>query len=120
MKSDQGQVLRSDGSVLVSQARRPLTFLARARGLIATRPLTEDEGLWLERCDSIHMFGMHYAIDVVFLRARQVQRLCAAVRPMRARWCPRADTVLELRSGAIVRLGLRESDLLEFRSTACT
>ncbi len=120
MKSEYGLVLRSDGSVLVSRVRRPLTFVARARGLIATPPLTADEGLWLDRCDSIHMFGMHYAIDVVFLRARQVLRLCADVRPMRARWCAKADTVLELNCGAISRLGLRESESLQFRSTACT
>jgi len=110
-------VLRDDGSVLLARARRPLGLLARARGLIATPPLAPDEGLWLDRCDSIHMFGMRYPIDVVFLRARRIERLCAGVRPMHARWCRRADSVLELANGAIARLGLREAQALEFRST---
>jgi uncharacterized protein len=120
MKYEFGQVLRRDGSVLVSRARRPLNFIARARGLIATPPLLEDEGLWLDRCGSIHMFGMLYAIDVVFLRESSVLRLCMEVRPMRARWCLKADAALELNNGAIERLGLCESESLEFRSTACT
>ncbi len=119
MKSELGHVLRSDGSVLVSRARRPLGLFARARGLIAAPALTADEGLWIDRCDSIHMFGMRYAIDVVFLRTHRIQRLCPHVRPMRARWCPQADAVLELASGAIARLGLRELESLEFRSEAC-
>lgn len=119
MKSEFGQVLRNDGSVLVSRARRPLGLVARARGLIGAPPLAEDEGLWLDRCDSIHMFGMRYAIDVVFLRAQRVLRLCADVRPMRVRWCPKADAVLEMNCGSIIRLRLSESETLEFRSGVC-
>jgi uncharacterized membrane protein (UPF0127 family) len=114
MKSEYGRVMRGDGSILVGRARRPLGPIARARGLIGAPPLGAEDGLWIDRCDSIHMFGMRYAIDVVFLRMQRIERLCADVHPMRARWCRRADAVLELASGAIARLGLSESDTLQF------
>jgi hypothetical protein len=118
MKSDLGSVHGNDGATLIERVTRPLTFLARARGLIGRRALGADEGLWLDRCDSIHMIGMRFAIDVVFLRAGEVVRLCRGVRPLQLRWCPRADTALELAAGRIDSLGLRDHDRLEFRRAA--
>lgn len=42
-------------------------FLSRLRGLLFSAPLAPGDGLYIEPCPSIHMFGMTYAIDCVFL-----------------------------------------------------
>lgn len=118
MKSDNGKVVAADGRVIADRVERPRGLLARARGLVGRERLADDEGLWLDRCDSIHMFGMRFAIDVVFLRGGSIERLCADVRPYRARWCRRADAALELSAGSIERLALSPALTLEFRSAA--
>ena len=118
MKSELGSVTDRSGRALVRRIERPRAFMARARGLLGRASLNAEEGLWIDRCSSIHMFGMRFEIDVVFLRHGQVMRLCRGVRPLRMRWCARADTTLELAAGTIDRLGLCEQQVLEFRSAA--
>ncbi|HVJ61478.1 MAG TPA: DUF192 domain-containing protein [Tahibacter sp.] len=118
MKSDHGQVVTGDGRAIATAVQRPRGFLGRARGLLGRRALAEHEGLWIDRCDSIHMFGMIFSIDVVFLRDGTIERLCPAVRPFQARWCRRANSALELPCGSIERLRLQPSLKLEFRSAA--
>ena len=83
------------------------SFLTRALGLLAGKPLGPEEGLLISPCGSIHTFGMRYAIDVIFLdRAGCVLRVCPDVRASRMRWARGARAVLELRSGAAARHGL--------------
>lgn len=116
MKSELGVVTDPEGRALLRRIVRPRAFFARARGLLGRRSLQQDEGLWIDRCSSIHMIGMRFAIDVVFLRRGEVVRLCRGVRPLRLRWCMRADTTIELAEGAIDQLGLRERQVLQFRT----
>ena len=51
--------------LLVAEGRRE-----RMRGLRGRSGLDPKEGLLLERCRSVHTFGMRFAIDVVLLDAR--------------------------------------------------
>src|SRR5438132_14310260 len=67
----------SSGAVLAERLRLAHTPWARLRGLLGTKGLNPGEGLWLRPCRQIHMFGMRYAVDAVFLDARQ--RLVSAV-----------------------------------------
>lgn len=106
--------------LILARARQPRGFAARARGLLGQGPLGSDEGLWFDRCSAVHMFGMRQAIDLVFLRAGTVIRLCEDLRPYRFRACAAADTSLELGVQQIQRLGLRVGDQLEFREHAST
>lgn len=43
------------------------SFWSRLKGLIGTPPLKAGEGLLLPGCMGIHMFGMSYPLDVIYL-----------------------------------------------------
>lgn len=58
---------KTKGTLLATNARIAKSFFARARGLLGTADLPKGEGLLIDPCNSIHMFGMKYAIDAVFL-----------------------------------------------------
>jgi hypothetical protein len=111
-----GVVSCSQRGVLFPQARRPLGFAARARGLLGTREMATEAGLWFDRCSAVHMFGMRYPLDLLFLRGGQIIKLCRDVRPQRFRACRGADCTLEVACGAIERHCLAVGDRLEFWS----
>jgi uncharacterized protein len=84
----------------------PESYRERTRGLLGRDGLEADEALLLERCRSVHTFGMRFAIDVVFLdRSYQVLTVRRAP-PMRA-LLPRmrARHVLECAAGAAPQPG---------------
>jgi hypothetical protein len=88
----------------------PTTRRERARGLRRRAGLVPGTGLLLERCRSVHTFGMRFPIAVAFLDrdlvVLEVRRVPAGrlLRPRR-----RARHVLELPVGADVRVGDRFS-----------
>ena len=43
------------------------TLLSRLKGLLGTDSLPAGQGLLIKPCNSVHMIGMKYAIDVVFV-----------------------------------------------------
>ena len=53
-----------DSGICVAVAKN---WWRRAIGLLLTPYLDERSGLWIEPCSSIHMLGMRYPIDVLFL-----------------------------------------------------
>src|SRR5437763_14453475 len=79
-------------------------------GLLGTNGCSPCEGLWLRPCRQIHMFGMRYAVDAVFLDARQrVVRALPDFAPGRVSPHVRdAESVLELPAGTVERAGLAE------------
>jgi uncharacterized protein len=84
------------------------TIWSRTRGLLGRPPLDRGEGLLIEPCQSVHMFFMRYAIDVVFLdHEYRVVALRPELRPWRAtRYFRAAHAALELRAGAVAESGL--------------
>jgi uncharacterized membrane protein (UPF0127 family) len=83
------------------------SFLARLGGLLIRPRLKEGEGLLLPECSSIHMFGMRYAIDVVWLDASgRILKCVQDLKPWRASACRGAYAALELAAGTIDRLNL--------------
>src|SRR2546428_504352 len=100
----------SSGAVLAERLRLAHTPWARLRGLLGTKGLDPGEGLWLRPCRQIHMFGMRYAVDAVFLDARQrVVRALPDFAPGRVSPHVRdAESVLELPAGTVERAGLAE------------
>lgn len=96
------------GRLLVDRLRAAHTHWTRLRGLLGTRTLAPGEGLWIKPSNQVHMLGMRYAIDVVFLDdAGRVLRVVHELRPNRI--SPKvtgATSVLELPAGTVARLGV--------------
>ena len=108
------------GRLLADRLRPAHTHWTRLRGLLGTRQLEPDEGLWIWPSNQVHMFGMRYAIDVVFLDdAGRVLRAVHGLRPNRV--SPRvrgATSVLELPAGTLTRVGLAEGARVEIDGAA--
>ena len=92
----------------------------RLVGLLGRSGLDEGDGLWLEPCDSVHMLGMRFPIDVAFLdREGRVLRTAESLRPWRATWPVRgARCALELPAGTLRRTGTQAGDQL-LREAPC-
>jgi uncharacterized protein len=89
------------------QVMEAATVWLRLRGLLFRPPLQPHQALWIRPCNSIHMFGMRYSIDVVFLDAHgKVIQVEQSVAPGRMAACWRSKSVLELTAGSSERLGI--------------
>lgn len=99
---------------LVIVAKVADTFLTRLRGLLGSPEPKEGEGLLIVPCNSIHMFGMKYPLDVLFLsKENEVVAILENIQPWRAsRVYGKAQKVLEVRAGTAKRLGLEVGDRL--------
>jgi uncharacterized membrane protein (UPF0127 family) len=96
------------------------SFFARGRGLLGTRarslPLTT--AMWIDPCNNIHTWFMHFALDVVFVDSNLVvQKVIYNLKPFRIVWPVwGARSVFEFRAGALTDLGLKEGDQLHVGS----
>jgi uncharacterized membrane protein (UPF0127 family) len=78
------------------EVRVAATARARLLGLSGL-PARPPCGLLLPRTRSVHTFGMHFALHLVWLDARgRAVRVDAAVPPRRLRSCRAARAVIEL------------------------
>lgn len=105
------------GAELAARCAEAATFWTRLVGLLGRAALPEGEGLWLTRCNSVHNFGMRFAIDVAFLDAEGV--VIRTLEPLGInRASPvvrKAKDVLELPVGTLARTGTVAGDRLERR-----
>src|SRR5262245_7581374 len=103
------------GQLLAARLRPAHTHWTRLRGLLGTKQLAPGEGLWLKPSNQVHMFGMRYALDLVFLNGDgRVLRLVHTLAPNRI--SPRvsgATSVLELPAGTLERSALAVGDRVE-------
>lgn len=104
----------TNNQILAERATMARSFFTRLKGLLGTRSLEPGAGLLIEPCKSIHMFGMHYAIDVVFLdRAYNVVGLVQDIEPGKmSKVYGKARSALELPSGTIAATGTALGDRL--------
>lgn len=73
LKSQSGETIR------VAHANH---FFTRLRGLLGRTSLPKNEGLLLEPCHAVHMLGMKFPIDILFLsRTNQVLAVFTHVPP---------------------------------------
>ncbi len=94
--------------MVADRLRSAHTHWTRLRGLLGTSGLAPGEGLWIRPCRQVHMFGMRYPIDVVFLDdGLGVVHTIPSLAP----WAvsphvDRATSVIELPAGTLARIGV--------------
>jgi uncharacterized protein len=88
------------------------TWWTRLRGLLGHAPLQPGEGLLLRGEKAIHMIGMTFAIDVVFLDSKgRVIHLIPVMKPLRlSPFVAEATDVLELPPNTIANTGTALGD----------
>lgn len=104
------------GTILADRAREAKTFGTRFLGLMGQRSLRAGDGLWIDPCNSIHMFFMRFPIDALFLAEDgTVVKRIDALPPWRVTSIYRkARSVLELPAGVAAASLTSEGDRLLF------
>jgi uncharacterized membrane protein (UPF0127 family) len=91
----QAEALDGDLTLIVARS-----FRERRRGLAKMTPLPPGYGLRILKCNSIHTFGMRFALDLVWLaRDGRVLRVDHHVGSWRLKLCVRARSVVETAAG---------------------
>lgn len=106
--------IAESGAPVADRLRVADTHWTRLRGLLGTSALPAGDGLWIRPCRQVHMFGMRYPIDVVFLDENlTVVGLAETLLPWRVSPLVRAaTTVIELPAGTIAGARLRAGQRL--------
>ena len=90
----------------------------RRKGLLGRDGLGAGEALWIVPCESVHTFGMRFAIDLVYVdRKLRVRKVRSGVPPWRLSACFSAHSVIELASGAARASRIEPGDTLEFSAS---
>lgn len=99
-------------AVLGSQVGVADRWWLRLRGLSGRKGLAPGEGLLLMPCRAVHMFGMHFPIDVAFLaRDGSVVAVYPSLAPgARTAYHRAAHSALELPAGTLAASGTQEGD----------
>ncbi|WP_110954180.1 DUF192 domain-containing protein [Anaerosinus massiliensis] len=91
------------------------TFWTRFIGLLGTSALENIEGLLLCNCNSVHMIGMRYALDIVYLdRDGRILKIIENLRPWQVSWCWKAKDTLEIKSGMVKQFNWKVGEQLNF------
>ena len=92
----------------------------RGKGLLGRKSLDQNEGILLVPGSSIHMFGMKFAIDVIYLTKEDVVTdFVADIAPGKAHVAKdqsgkgKPHSALEVAAGTIARVGVQIGDQLE-------
>ena len=106
---------RDRGTILAETADVADTSAKRRTGLLKHSKLDPGQGLWIAPCESVHSFGMKFAIDVVYLdRKKKVRKIRKNMVPRRISACLTAHSVLEFPVGVIDASRTEAGDQLEF------
>jgi uncharacterized membrane protein (UPF0127 family) len=113
---------RTRRCVLAERTERTSTAWERMRGLLGRDGLPQGQALLISPCNSIHMFFMRFAIDVLFLdKDGRIIQAIPRLRPWRAtRVYLSARSVLELWAGALEETGTQLGDIVEFSARSLT
>jgi uncharacterized protein len=91
----------------------------RLRGLLGRPEPEPGEGLLIHPCRAVHMYGMRYGIDVIFLdQEGRVEALYPGLGPgSRSRVHRNARYALEVPTGTIETTDTRKGDVVEWTAT---
>jgi uncharacterized membrane protein (UPF0127 family) len=103
------------GTVVGDAIDKADTSAKRRTGLLKHTGLNEGGGLWIVPCESIHMFFMKFALDVIYIdRKLRVKKVVRNLKPWGMSACLSAHSVIELPVGTIDRTGTQAGDELRF------
>ena len=107
-------VNRSRGTLLGNQIALVDSWPGRLRGYLGRPEPKPGEGMLLARCNAVHMYGLEFALDLVFLdKDGEVVKTIEGLQPWkRTKRIPSARFALELPSGVISASGTRVGDRL--------
>lgn len=110
------------GTILATRVLVADSFVLRLRGLLFRRQLQNGEGLYLIPCQSIHMIGMGYAIDAIFIDVKGVVvGLVEKISPGQiSPFFRSAKGCLELPVGTILQSQTKIGDLIKTRDSLTT
>lgn len=87
----------------------------RMRGLLFRPRLKENQAMLIDRCNSIHTFGMSYNIDVVYLdKLSRIIKIVKDIKPWRMSACWQAKNTLELLAHSSSKLNLKLGQKIEW------
>lgn len=106
---------RTRGISLAESGLSTERFFERLKGLMFRDTIKEGEGLFIERCNSIHTFFMKFPIDVIFISSDgRVVDMVEGMPPFRvSKIFFDACAVVELPAGTIRRSGTSKGDLID-------
>lgn len=103
----------SDARLLFNHAIITETAWERMRGLLGRQPLTDNEALLIRPCSSVHMFGMRYPLDIVYIDVTgKVIKIVPSLRPMAMSFCLGASSTLEMPAGSIAVHKIKVGDVI--------
>lgn len=107
----------SKNRLLASKVEWAGTSESRRRGLLGRDGLSKNEGIYIVPTQWIHMFGMRFAIDVVFIDGDgRVLHMHHELKPNRlSRLVWQAEGALELPAGTLRETGTDVGDIIEIR-----
>lgn len=115
---DELHIFRNEtrGTTIADKTRIADSFFARAKGLLGTTELESGCGLFIVPCNSIHMFGMKYAIDAIFVdKQLVVVEILHAIQPGKAsKLYSKAHSCLELPAGRAKETATEIGDQLSY------
>jgi len=109
-----------DGTALGSRVVVADTVWKRLKGLLGAPPLQPGEGMLLDPCQAVHMYGMKQALDVAFLGGEgHVIAVYHDLRPgQRSKYHGKARQALELPVGTLSETDTRVGDRLRVQPVA--
>lgn len=104
-------VSRDDNEVTRLNGLQTQSFKERLGGLLVLAPLNVNQALWITPCNSVHTFGMKYALDLVYIdKHNKVRRLVTNIKPWRMSFRLQAKAVMELTAGSLNTLDIQRGD----------
>jgi uncharacterized protein len=91
------------------------TWWQRMRGLLGRSELTNRQALLIGSCNSVHMFGMRYALDIIYLcKENRIKKIVKELRHWQVSFCSGAVAAIELKANVSDELGLKMGDKFEW------
>ena len=108
----------TQGALIAERLCLADTFWKRLRGLLGTREFPAGNALLIQPCSGVHMFGMRYPLDLLFVDDRDVVvETVESLAPGRIKSCRRAAYVVELPCGAVESSRTRIGDRIKVVQT---